>query len=88
MRRKRQQAAAEAVATRAALGAGLPTPPISRPEVSPELPLRSRASQTWAMLITRVYEVDPLACPKCGGRLKVIAFIEPRAPERSDGPPT
>jgi len=34
-------------------------------------------SQTWAMLIKRVYEVDPLACPKCGGIMKVVAFIEP-----------
>lgn len=32
---------------------------------------------TWAMLIQRVYEVDPLACPQCGGQMKVIAFIEP-----------
>ena len=29
------------------------------------------------MLIKRVYEVDPLACPKCGGMMKVVAFIEP-----------
>ena len=36
-----------------------------------------RCSQTWAMLIKRVYEVDPLACPKCGGTMKVLAFIEP-----------
>jgi hypothetical protein len=24
-----------------------------------------------------VYEVDPLACPECGGVMKVAAFIEP-----------
>jgi hypothetical protein len=41
------------------------------------LPARSRSSQTWAMLIKRVYEVDPLACQKCGGQMKVVAFIEP-----------
>jgi hypothetical protein len=29
------------------------------------------------MLIKRVYEIDPLACPHCGGTMKVIAFIEP-----------
>ena len=29
------------------------------------------------MLIKRVYEVDPLTCPECGGRMKVISFIEP-----------
>jgi hypothetical protein len=28
------------------------------------------------MLIKRVYAVDPLACPKCGGTMK-LAFIEP-----------
>ena len=37
----------------------------------------SRSSQTWAMLIKRVYEVDPLSCPQCGGQMKVVAFIEP-----------
>jgi len=33
---------------------------------------------TWAMLIKLVYEVDPLACPQCGGTLKIINFIKPR----------
>jgi hypothetical protein len=28
------------------------------------------------MLIKRVYEIDPLVCPRCGGQMKVIAFIE------------
>ena len=37
----------------------------------------SRSSQAWAMLIKRVYEVDPLCCPQCGGEMKVVAFIEP-----------
>jgi len=41
------------------------------------VPAPSRASQTWAMLIKRVYEIDPLTCPRCGGQMKVIAFIEP-----------
>jgi hypothetical protein len=36
------------------------------------------------MLIKRVYEVDALSCPHCRGQMKVIAFIEPRAPSRSD----
>ena len=30
------------------------------------------------MLIKRVYEVDPLECPKCSGAMKVVAFIESR----------
>ena len=37
----------------------------------------ARCSQTWAMLIKRVYEADPMACPKCGGAMAVISFIEP-----------
>jgi hypothetical protein len=26
-------------------------------------------------MIRKVYEVDPLLCPKCGGKMKVIAFL-------------
>ena len=26
-------------------------------------------------MIRRVYEVDPMVCPQCGGTMKVIAFI-------------
>jgi len=36
-----------------------------------------RCNQTWARLIKRVYEVDPLACPKCGQSMTVVSFIEP-----------
>ena len=46
-------------------------------EAAAPMPESSRCSQSWAMLIKRVYEVDALACPKCGGQMKVIAFIEP-----------
>ena len=30
---------------------------------------------TWARLIAKVYEVDPLVCRKCGGEMKVVAVI-------------
>ena len=29
----------------------------------------------WAEIRRKVYEVDPMACPKCGGQMKVIAFL-------------
>ena len=45
--------------------------------VDAEEALPSRSSQSWAMLIKRVYEVDPLSCPQCGGQMAVVAFIEP-----------
>ena len=53
---------------------------------SPEPPARNRASQTRAMLIKRVYEIDPLCCPKCQGQMKVIAFIEPPQGVSPDAP--
>jgi len=37
-----------------------------------------RRRQRWAELIRRVYEVDPLRCPRCGGQMRIIAFLEPR----------
>jgi len=24
----------------------------------------------------KVYEIDPLICPKCGGQMRIISFIE------------
>jgi len=32
-------------------------------------------SKDWAEMIRKVYEVDPMVCPKCGGTMKIIAFI-------------
>lgn len=31
--------------------------------------------KSWAGLIKKVYEIDPLQCPKCGGSMKIKAFI-------------
>jgi len=32
--------------------------------------------KNWARLIQKIYEVDPLTCPKCSGTMKVISCIE------------
>jgi len=29
----------------------------------------------WAEMIRKVYEVNPMACPKCRGEMRIIAFI-------------
>jgi len=44
-------------------------------------PVRSdRASRkSWARLIQKIYEVNPLLCPKCRGQMKIISFIEETA---------
>ena len=34
-----------------------------------------RARLSWAKLIRRVYEIDPLLCPFCGAEMKILAFI-------------
>jgi len=33
-------------------------------------------NRSWARLIQKIYEVDPLTCSFCGGKMKIIAFIE------------
>jgi hypothetical protein len=32
--------------------------------------------KNWARLIQKIYEVDPLTCPRCSGTMKVISVIE------------
>ena len=36
---------------------------------------RKRCSPTWARLIARVYQTDPLVCTRCGQRMSLIAFV-------------
>jgi len=44
-----------------------------------EAELRPVPSKGWAAMIRKVYEVDPLLCPRCGGRMKVN-ISRPRRP--------
>ena len=30
----------------------------------------------WSALIQKVYEVDPLCCPRCGSTMRIIAYID------------
>ena len=32
-------------------------------------------SKGWAEMIRKVHEVGPLVCPRCGHRMKVVAFL-------------
>ena len=38
-------------------------------------PFAKAARRRWAALIRRVYETDPLVCPKCRGDMQVVSFI-------------
>ena len=77
----------------------VPNPCAASAETVSEFAARAKAA--WARLIRKVYEADPLECPKCKGPMRVIALIDdpgvirhilehlglwaPEAPER--GPP-
>lgn len=61
-------------AARAALelaAASNPAPPFGTLPVEPEQQTRS----SWARLMKKFYEVDPLVCPKCGSQMVLKAFI-------------
>ncbi len=70
-RRARQTAAAGSAGAEV-----VPSPPaVPVPSDADARALRRR----WAQLIRRIFEVDPLICPRCGGKMRIIAFItEPR----------
>jgi hypothetical protein len=36
---------------------------------------RRRSSPTWARLIAKIYQVDPLVCTRCGRKMQMIAFL-------------
>jgi hypothetical protein len=66
-----------------------PAPPSSsdtpgQPPANPPPPIAGAAKpvrRRWAILIQRIYQVDPLRCPQCGGAMKIIALIEARQEE-------
>ncbi len=37
---------------------------------------RQAFRKNWARLIQKIYNVDPLLCPKCLGSMKIISFID------------
>ncbi len=41
-----------------------------------DTPFRKTCRSRWAAMIKKVYEVDPLKCPKCSGQMRIISFIE------------
>jgi hypothetical protein len=38
-------------------------------------PKKRRCSPSWARLIAKVFQADALVCRRCGGPLKVVAYI-------------
>ncbi len=42
---------------------------------APDLPTQRPRRLAWAELLRRVFAIDVLACPRCGGRLRLLAAI-------------
>ncbi|HET7295347.1 MAG TPA: hypothetical protein VFM88_23210 [Vicinamibacteria bacterium] len=36
---------------------------------------KRRCSASWARLIAKVFQADPLTCRQCGGKLKIVAYL-------------
>lgn len=49
--------------------------PFQSPEDSTEAVSNKASKQSWARLIQKVYEVDPLVCPKCSHKMRIVAVI-------------
>jgi len=38
-------------------------------------PALAQARRRWAEMLRRIFEVDPLRCPRCGDAMRVVGFI-------------
>jgi hypothetical protein len=63
-------------------GRPAPDAPAPAADASPR-PARTPGAWTWAALMRRVFALDVLACPRCGGRLRVIASVQDAAVVRT-----
>lgn len=52
------------------------TPRTSTAPVEPVSEFAVRAKAAWARLIRKIYEADPLECPRCKGPMRTIALID------------
>jgi hypothetical protein len=55
-----------------------PSPPVAASHEAQTRPGTGRGWR-WADLMRRVFEIDVLACPGCGGRLRLVAVLEASA---------
>ena len=56
-----------------------PKPPSEEPAAASAEPDRTRPAggyRPWAQLLARTFAVDVLACPKCHGRMRLLAMVE------------
>ncbi|MES9882257.1 MAG: hypothetical protein ABW185_15395 [Sedimenticola sp.] len=47
-------------------------------EPEPALATGCMMTSIWSMLLARIYEINPLVCSRCGGEMRIIAFVTER----------
>ena len=53
------------------------------PEERDNADFSREARSTWARLVRKIFEADPLTCGTCGARMRIVSFItEPRVVDR------
>jgi Putative transposase len=50
-------------------------PPETGQDAIPPWPALRALRRRWAELLRRIFEVDPLCCPRCGKQMRIVAFI-------------
>ena len=53
----------------------MPTPPPAAEPATPPTPMLLARRLDWASLLRRVFGEDVTRCPRCGDRLRVLAFL-------------
>jgi len=48
------------------------------PIQEPDKKLKPASLYRWALLMARIYEINPLTCPKCTHTMRIISFIQDR----------
>jgi hypothetical protein len=57
-------------------GRPAPDPHAHEVDTTPHRAAGPSRAWTWAALMRRVFDLDVLACPRCGGRLRVLATVQ------------
>jgi hypothetical protein len=52
-----------------------PSEVLGRQKHEEQQPKKRRCSPSWARLIAKVFQADPLVCKRCAGPLQVVAYI-------------
>jgi hypothetical protein len=76
VRKKQTAQLVPAASWPAATDEPLAQPDIATPDERPDDAWHKECRRTWARLIQKVYEVDPLICPRCGFPMRILAVID------------